>query len=257
MSGRIEQLADGVTLMLGDCRELLPAIGRADHIITDPPYEAHMHASKIGAREIRTDGYDSPKVVDFPSIDGIRSSVTPLLVSACMRWLIIFCTPEGIAPWRDAIEAADARYKRACFWNKPDAAPQFNGQGPAMAAEAFVTAWCGSGHSSWNGGGRRNIFTHLTNQPDRHGAHPTEKPLPLMSEIIQLFTNAGDIVCDPFMGSGSTGVSAVRAGRQFIGIEVNPLYFEVACERISAALQQPDLFISSPRPIKQLGMDLG
>ena len=54
----------------------------------------------------------------------------------------------------------------------------------------------------WNGGGGRNVFTHLTNSSDRHGEHPTEKPVSLMMEIVKKFTNPGDIILDPFMGSG-------------------------------------------------------
>jgi site-specific DNA-methyltransferase (adenine-specific) len=254
LSGRVEHLSDGVTLYLGDCREILPALGRVDAVICDPPYEEHMHNAKAGSRGIRTDGYASPAAVDFPSIAGLRPIVTPLLVDACAGWLLAFCTPEGVAPWRDAIEAAGAKYKRACFWDKPDSTPQLNGQGPAMAVEAFVSAWCGSGHSRWNGGGRRNVFRHITNQPDRDGRHPTEKPIPLMIELVDLFTQSGDLVCDPFMGSGTTGIACVRRNRRFVGIEVDQRYFDIACKRISDALKQPDMFIERPKPAKQEAM---
>jgi site-specific DNA-methyltransferase (adenine-specific) len=259
---RKEVLAEGIELYLGDCREILPTLSKVDHSIFDPPYEAHMHAAKRGEkawgaqRRIRLDGHANPPPVDFASIEGVREAVTPALVEMTVGWLIAFCTPEGIAAWRDAIEAAGARYKRACFWDKPDSAPQFNGQGPAMAVEAFVSAWCGSGFSRWNGGGRRNMFRHLTNQPDRHGGHPTEKPVPLMSEIVSLFTDPDQLILDPFMGSGTTGVSAVRLGRRFVGIEQDPKYFDIACRRIQAALDSPDLFIDPPKPAKQEAMQI-
>jgi site-specific DNA-methyltransferase (adenine-specific) len=257
---RTEHLADGVTLYCGDCREILPTLGKVDAVVTDPPYEAHMHEAKRGekiygsARKIRTDGHANPPPVDFASIDGIRSRAADLMVRASGGWLIVFCTPEGIAPWRDEIEAAKAKYKRACFWYKPDSAPQFNGQGPAMAVEAFVSAWCGSGVSRWNGGGGRNLFVHPTNSPTRHGTHPTEKPVTLMGEIVRLFSNDGDTILDPFMGSGTTGVAAVKLGRKFIGIEIEPKYFDIACRRISEALKQPDMFIERPKPLKQEAM---
>ena len=254
---RVEHLAEGVTLYQGDCRQILPTLGRFDAVVTDPPYEAHMHAAKRGeknygaARRIRIDGHANPPPVDFSSIDGVRENVTPMLVDASSSWLLIFCTPEGIAPWRDEIEKSGARYKRACFWCKPDSAPQFNGQGPAMAVEAFVTAWCGSGKSSWGGGGRRNYFIYPTNNQERHGDHPTEKPCALMRELIELFTIPDAIVIDPFMGSGTTGVAAVKLGRKFTGIEIEPRYFDIACRRISEALKQPDMFIEPPKPAKQ------
>lgn len=232
-----------VTLYRGDCVKIIPHLGAVGAVITDPPYEAHMHNAKAAARgkkvygakrRIRTDGHANPKPVNFKSIDGLREIITPLMVRASTGWLVAFCTPEGIAPWRDAIEAAKGRYKRACFWVKPDAAPQFNGQGPAFAVEAMVTAWCGRGTSRWNGGGRRNYFIHATNQPDRQGDHPTEKPIALMIELIELFTKPGDVILDPFMGSATTVLAALATGRRIIGIESDPKVFRLARARIES-----------------------
>jgi site-specific DNA-methyltransferase (adenine-specific) len=242
----VEQVpGDGVRLFHADCRDIIPMLGLVDHVIFDPPYEKRTHDAKQNARRIRSDGRAVSPALNFDSIEGLREEVTAPLVKLCNGWFGAFCTPEGVAPWRDAIEATGARYKRACIWVKPDASPQFNGQGPAMAAECFVTAWCGAGVSAWNGGGGRNVFTHLTNPSNRHGEHPTEKPISLMSEIIQKFTNPGDVILDPFMGSGSTGVAAVRLGRRFIGVERNARFFTIASERISDALSRPDFFIST------------
>jgi site-specific DNA-methyltransferase (adenine-specific) len=241
-------------LCCADCRDILPTLGPVDSVITDPPYELHMHEAKRGdgaKRRIRLDGHFNPPPLNFASIDGLRETVTKALIDLCGGWFIAFCTPEGVAPWRDAIEATGARYKRACVWVKPDAAPQFNGQGPAMGAEMFVTAWCGEGYSRWNGGGRRNVFTYITNAPDRHGAHPTEKPLALMKEIVSLFTNPGETILDPFMGSGTTGVACAQMGRKFIGIELDQKYFDIACKRIEAAYAQPDMWIERPARSKQ------
>lgn len=254
---RCERLSDSVTLYLGDCLDIIPTLGKVDDVFSDPPYEAHMHAAKRGVkvygsdRRIRIDGHANPPPVDFASIDGVREPAAHLMVKACSGWLLIFCTPEGITPWRDAIEAEGARYKRACFWYKPDSAPQFNGQGPAFAVEAFVTAWCGDGLSKWNGGGRRNLFEHPTNARDRHGVHPTEKPVGLMCELVDLFTQRDALILDPFMGSGTTGVAAVKRGRRFIGIENNPAYFEIACQRIADALARPDMFVPAVPKYRQ------
>lgn len=238
-------LGAAVTIFNADCRAVIPTVGAVDHSIFDPPYERHMHDAKSdGGRSLRTDGGPEFASLDFESIDGLRNVITAPLIERTAGWFIAFCTPEGVAPWRDAIESADGRYKRACIWVKPDSAPQMNGQGPAAGAECFVTAWCGDGYSQWNGGGSRNVFTHRTNQPDRHGEHPTEKPVSLMLEIIQKFTNLGDLILDPFMGAGTTGVAAVRLGRRFIGIEQKREYFDIARERIADALARPDMFIA-------------
>ena len=244
------------TLYEGDCLAVLPTLGKVDAVVTDPPYEAHMHETKSGCRGIRSDGYASPAPLDFASIGDVRESVMPILTEMTEGWLLAFCTPEGIAAWRDEIEKS-ARYKRACFWIKPDSAPQFNGQGPAFAVEPFVTAWCGSGHSRWNGGGRRNHFIHPTNQPSRHGDHPTEKPLSLMLELIEFFTNFDETVCDPFMGSGTTGVACAKLGRKFFGVELQGKYFDIACKRIEDAYKQGDFFIEPPKPkAEQTAFDL-
>lgn len=251
-----EELAEGVELWLGDCTEVLPLIEARGHIISDPPYEESVHRAKDRSNVNRTDGGPALRPLTFDSIEKIRPVVAPMMIERCDGWLIAFCSSEGIAAWRDALEDAGAKYKRACFWHKPDAAPQFNGQGPGYAVEPFVTAWCGSGYSRWNGGGRRNLFEHPTNGRDRDGTHETEKPLSLMGEIVTLFTDRGQLVIDPFMGSGTTGVAAVKSGRRFIGIEKDPDYYATAKRRILAALNQPDLFVPIPKP-EQVSLTAG
>lgn len=232
-----ETFLDGrVQLWRGDCLAVLPLLGEPfDAVIVDPPYEEEMHVAKLSARRVRTDGYASPKPVDFAAIGELRGAMTPLLRERCLGWFLAFCTPEGIAAWRDAIEDSGMRYKRACFWVKPDSAPQFNGQGPAFAVEPFVTAWCGKGMSRWNGGGRRNHFTFPTNDPQRQGDHSTEKPLALMLELVRLFTQPDAIVCDPCMGSGTTIIAAAALGRRAIGIEKDPKHYALARARIESA----------------------
>ncbi len=224
------------TIFRGDCTRIIATLKGIDHIITDAPYEDTMHRAKAAARKrkLRTDGHAEPKPLKFTSIQKLRPIVTPQMVAVCAGWMLVFCTPEGIAPWRDAIEAAGARYKRACFWTKPDAAPQFNGQGPAYAVEPFVSAWCARSVSRWNGGGGKNWFTHPTNPPDRQGDHETEKPLSLMIELIKKFTKPGDVILDPFMGSGTTIMAALATGRRAIGIELDPKVFRLARARIES-----------------------
>lgn len=76
---------------------------------------------------------------------------------------------------------------------------------------------------------------------DERTTHPTQKPVALMSTIVQWITNAGDVVIDPFLGSGTTGVACVQTGRNFIGCEIDAGYFEIARKRIEAAQMQPAL----------------
>lgn len=230
-------------LYLGDCLALnLP---RVDHIITDPPYEASLHDSKNKLeRRLRSDKGPELKGLNFDAIDEIREQVVGL-GSVCDGWFIAFCTVEGTWEWAQAINRSPMKYKRACAWVKPDSTPQLNGQGPAQGYECFVCAWAGTGHAKWNAGGKRGVYTHCVNGRERDGRHPTEKPRRLMAELVADFTMPEQTILDPFMGSGTTGVAAVQAGRNFIGVEMNPEYFQIACERLELAQKQADLFIES------------
>lgn len=226
------------TLYCGDALEIAPTLGRVDHIICDPPYESIMHASKDGMKGlVRPDGSHHWKRLGFEPIDKIRGDVVALGGNVD-GWFIAFCTAEGVGRWADEINASPMKYKRACVWVKPDATPQMNGQGPAMGAEMFVCAWAGKGHARWNAGGKRGVYTHCINGSDRQGEHPTEKPRRLMSEIVADFTKPDEVILDPFAGSGTTGVAAVQLGRNFIGIEKDPRWFNLACQRIEDAQRQ-------------------
>jgi site-specific DNA-methyltransferase (adenine-specific) len=250
---RKEVLAEGVELYLGDCREILPTLGKVDAVISDPPYEADAHRKdrKITGRNRGT----IATAFTFSEIDPIRDEIAARMVEASNGWVLTFCMAEGVAPWRDAFEAAGAKYKRAMVWIKPDAMPQFNGQGPAAGFESITAVWCGSGYSRWNGGGRPGTFYHNKNTGGKH-EHETQKPVPLMSELVQLFSNRGELVCDPFMGSGTTGIAAVKLGRRFCGVEINDAYFDLACRRVQSALDAPDMFVEAPKPAKQEALEL-
>lgn len=241
------------TLILGNCLEVMPQIGEVDHAIFDGPYEAFMHDAKNSGRTPnRTDKGADLKELDFASIDEIRDDVVRLCEPLTQGWFISFCTSEGVARWADAINASKMKYKRACVWIKPDSTPQLNGQGPAQGAEHFVTAWCGKGYAKWNAGGKRGVYTHFVNPPDRHGGHPTEKPWRLFAELMRDFTNPGDMILDPFMGSGTTLVAAAKTGRRAIGIEMNPKYFAMACDRVRDSYSQGDMFVAPPeRAVQQ------
>ncbi len=251
---RIETLAEGITLHLGNCLDALPSLGRVDHVMADAPYEKEAH--KTGRKTRASVKLGINVDLDFEAItEEMRTSVSRLTVKMCDGWAIFFCQAEAVTPWRDAIEEAGGKYKRTMIWVKPDSTPQLNGQMPAPGYESMPLAWCGVGHSHWNGGGRRGVFTHLTNQQDREGTHPTEKPIPLMVELVRLFSQPGQLICDPFMGSGTTGVACVKTGRRFVGIEMDERYFDLSCRRIEKALSAPDMFIEAPKAT-QVRLDL-
>lgn len=241
---RIEVIGDA-TLYLGDSLEIMPAL-RADHVIGDPPYEATLHDSKNKLQtRLRSDKGPDLKGLDFEAIDSIRSEVVRIASDVCGGWFIAFCTVEGTHPWAAEINASPMKYKRACIWIKPDSTPQLNGQGPAQGYECFVSAWNGQGHAKWNSGGKRGVYTHCVNT-NRHGGHPTEKPVALMAEILTDFTNAGQTILDPFMGSGTTGIACLHLRRKFIGIEKDPKYFDLACRRIEQVSRNLPIMMDEP-----------
>lgn len=233
-------------LLLGDCLEILPTLGKVDHVISDPPYEDELH--KAMGRIRRNDGRVMVDDLGFEGVNTDRASIVKEIVAVSSGWAILFTLAEGVRAWRDELQACAAKYDTCIAWIKPDSTPRMNGQGPARGFECAVTAWCGTGYRKWNSGGKRGVYTYLTNNRERDGRHPTEKPIGLMSEILADFTALGQLVCDPFMGSGTTGISCARLGRRFVGIERDETHFETACERIQDAVDRPDLFIAPREP---------
>jgi site-specific DNA-methyltransferase (adenine-specific) len=259
MTYKRKEIIGDCTLYLGDCLDVMPLLDKVSHIISDPPYESLLHDSKnsMARRRIRTDGRNELRSLDFSSIDSIRERFVEISENLCQGWFIVFCTIEGVSKWADFINPSTLKYKRACVWIKPDSTPQLNGQGPAQGCECFVCSWAGQGVAKWNGGGKRGVYTHLTNPPERDHRHPTEKPIKLFMELLSDFTNKNETILDPFMGSGTTGVACAKLGRKFIGIELDEGYFNIACERIKKAYDQPDLFIELPQVMKQEDLLLG
>ena len=215
------------TLYCGDCMEILRSaiLGNyvVDHIITDPPYGEQTHK---GART----GTEKDILINFDSIDDeYFMEFCGLSTALAQRWVVMTCE------WRHAakLEESGLPLIRLGVWHKPNGAPQFTGDRPGTGWEA-VAMLHRKGKKRWNGGGHHAVWTYNKVETE----HPTGKPLALLRKWVQQFTDKGEVVCDPFMGSGSTGVAAVDMGRRFIGIEIDRKYFEIACERIHRAQLQ-------------------
>lgn len=229
MSERVE--GDGWTMILGDCREVMASIGEVDHAITDPPYDARTHkgAACVSTDRIADGGSGESFGVGFESLDD-ASALARALVGSARRWAIAFCTLEQIAHYQAG--AGDA-WVRAGVWDRVNPAPQITGDRPGQAVDA-IAIMHRPGRKRWNGGGTAGIWRHAAPRGrDRHG-HPTQKPIPLMIELVEDFTDHGDLVLDPFAGSGTTGVACLRTGRRFVGVERKREYFDVAVARLRA-----------------------
>jgi site-specific DNA-methyltransferase (adenine-specific) len=223
-------------LHLGDCLD--PVTGLAsladksvDAVVTDPPYSETTHA---GAR--------SHKDIDAKSVDFSSFTVEQLFESMAVvgrvarRWVI------ATIDWRhmhllDSSPPHGLRFVRFGLWVKPNGAPQFTGDRPAVGWEAIAILHAAGGRMRWNGGGDRSIFTRNV----EHGDHPTQKPVLLLEDFVRLFTDPGETILDPFAGSGTTGVAAIRLGRNFIGWEKDPKYHAIALKRLNAAREQLEL----------------
>jgi site-specific DNA-methyltransferase (adenine-specific) len=250
-----EERIGGQRLILGDCLSVMPLLGKVDAVVTDPPYEDELNAAMGRLGRLRNDGADWPSVTDgtlrFTGVNADRDAIAKHMVAASEGWVIAFSLAEGVRAWRDVLQSAGAKYDTCLAWVKPDSAPRFNGQGAARGFECAVTAWAGKGHKRWNSGGKRGVYTHCVNV-GRIGGHPTEKPISLMVEILSDYTQPGQIILDPFMGSGTTLVACQKMGRAGIGIEIDPDYFAIACKRIDEAARQPDMFVeAAPRPVQE------
>lgn len=138
----------------------------------------------------------------------------------------------------DAGEAAGLQGCHTFYWTKPDPPPTPR---PNFASAVEVGVYLiKPGQRTWNGGGfHRNAFeSPLAHKADGAGMyrfHPTQKPVAVMAWLIEAMTNPGDLVVDPFCGSGTTGVAALRLGRRFLGIEIDPAFAATASERCAAA----------------------
>jgi DNA modification methylase len=219
---------DAVTLYCGNARELVPQLDDVDHVITDPPYDVHTHQS---ARSGYRKGVVLRLAIDFAPLDIGR--VAPMLLRVSRRWVVCFCSLEMLGTYRDV--AGDA-WVRAGFWRRTDGAPQFTGDRPGQPGEALAICHR-AGRKRWNGGGRHGYYEFGVERRDGR-LHPTQKPEALMLAILSDFTDPGDVVLDPFAGSGTTLVACKRLGRRAIGIEMDRRY----CDAIVSRLRQAALF---------------
>lgn len=229
---RVERIGDAI-LHLGDCREVMagfPPCLRVDAVITDPPYGINEAAGKNKSRT------NLAVAKDYGNDDWDAAPPAPELMARILeigRWHAIFGGNYFALP------------PSSCWlvWDK------LNGDNDFADCELAWTNWPKAVRRiqwRWNG---------MIRQGSEERFHPTQKPLQVMGWVIDLCPKA-DTILDPFMGSGTTGVVAVERRRQFIGIEREPKYFDIACRRIEQAYKQRPLFEAEPpRKPEQLGLE--
>ena len=244
---RVEHIGTA-TLYLGDCREILAGIGTVDCVVTDPPYAVSVAGAKnAGPRGTRRLDFFAGDT-DWPAMNIMVGEAWALAIGCAPAVAMAWCGHRQVGFINDTLEAAGYATK-AMFWQKKCPAPAAPGAGFCSAVEICVYGY--KPGRPWNGGQYDwNIYTADSYRQGQPGKvdHPTQKPENLIVWQIQRLTNYADIVLDPFMGSGTTGVACARLGRRFIGIEIEPRYFDIACRRIEQAQQQQDLFVQELPP---------
>ena len=237
-----------VRLYLADCNEVMPALSDVGVIITDPPYgDVNTHRKHVSTVRFHTgnskfvpgtDGFAAENL----GFDGITLGqmvrLSETFVAMAKRWVVMTCD------WKYAHALPDLI--RLGVWRKRDGAPQFTGDRPGTGWEA-VAILHRPGKKRWNGGGRHAFWDVPRGAKPEH---PTQKPLDLIEAFVADFSDREELILDPFMGSGTTGVAAVRFGRRFVGIEKNQEHFETAKRRISEELHAMKSSLFDPVPYR-------
>lgn len=202
-----EETIGACRLILGDCRELLPTLGRVDAVVTDPPYGIGIANNPVRQKHER-------KAWDAAPPDG---TVFADLMAISDQQII----------WGGNYFGLPASQ---CFliWDK--------GQPQDFSLAMCEMAWFSKKMPAkmW----RQSVLSY-----DKE--HPTQKPDALMRWCLGFLPDC-DLILDPFMGSGTTLVACAKLGRRGIGIEIEPKYFDIACRRVEQAYRQSDLFITQP-----------
>ena len=210
---RVEHIGRA-TLYLGDCREILPTLGAIDCIVTDPPYGMAFRSNHRAEKHDAIANDDTDELLRW--VCSLQVTHSAYIFS---RWDNIFSAPKprSLVTWvKNNWSMGDLEHEHA-------------------RQTEVALFYPGPGHDFPRG--RPADVIRAPRTGNEH--HPTEKPVQLMRAFIEWTRGT---VLDPFMGSGSTGCAAVAMGRDFIGIELNPTYFDTACRRIEAAQRQGNLF---------------
>jgi site-specific DNA-methyltransferase (adenine-specific) len=254
------------TLYLGDCRDVLPTLGKVDAVVTSPPYdnlreyEGQEPLDCLPVIALISDCLDDGGVCMWNVADatingsetgtsfrqalhamqcGLRLHDTMIYIRENVsfpesiryfpgfEYMFVFSKgrPRTFNPIKDRINKWRGTVMHGTDRQPDGSTKQISGKGKVI--ETY--------------GMRFNYWLLTNNAPDT--GHPAPMPYAMAEGHITSWTNPGETILDPFMGSGTTGVAAVQMGRDFIGIEREPKYFEIALRRIEDAQRQGDLFI--------------
>jgi DNA modification methylase len=222
---RKEVLAEGVEIWLGDCREVLPLVGKVDAVVTDPPYGLGDKWQGGGGASKTSWTFDPLEAKEWDQEAPAYVASLPLLADEVVIWGGNYFSLPLSRCW--------------LVWDKKQ-------------PDTWTTGQCELAWTSLDRPVRAFRFAQCEQASEGPKYHPTQKPLSLMVWCLKWIN--GNIILDPFMGSGTTGVACVNLGRKFIGIEREPRYFDIARRRLTDALSRPRLPLPEPVHVKQEAM---
>lgn len=258
---RTETIAEGVTLHLGDCREILPTLGMIDAVVTSPPYNLGSKNWDFGGegRQGRRAGIGYRDDLPHDQYVEQQIDVLNLCHKSCRTGASLFYnhkvrTKNGkvIHPYEWLSQSAWSvrqeiiwdrgnthNFEPSLFWNIDERIWWLTNGKPALGGAVGLP-------SIWRIWG-----------PVPNTEHPAPFRVELPYQCLQsLRAPPGILVLDPYCGSGTTGEAALKLGHRFVGIEIEPKYFDIACKRLTSALNQRDMFVEKPAPAKQEAFEI-
>ncbi len=206
-----------------------------DLICTDPPYNLSGYSTGNINMSWRSDFNNDLATWDLVHFNPSEWLAPFRRVLKPTGTIFAFTSYNMLGKWHEIFDPAFDTFQFV-VWHKTNPAPKLYRAGFLNSCELIVAMW-DKGHV-WNFG-KQNEMHNFIESPAcggkerlKHPKHPTQKPLAVLRRLVQWATNPGDLVLDPFMGVGSTGVAALELGRQFTGIELDRSYYDAALIRL-------------------------
>ena len=249
-------------LLLGDCLKILPTFkdNSVDLLLVDLPYgTTACKWDSIIPLDKLWEQYNRICKEDAAMVFTAAQPFTTILAASNLsnfRYEWIWEKPQGTNPMNAKVMPLKSHENILVFYRKkPVYNPQmwystpYSGFSSDTSKIGEVYGEAQSKHRD-NPDGSRYPKTVLKYKQEK-GLHPTQKPVDLMEYLIKTYTNPGDVVLDNTMGSGSTGVAATRCGREFIGIEMDSKYYEIAKERIESTVPVEEVAQGTQNPLEE------
>ena len=230
--------APNYKLIKGDCFDYFDRIedNSVDLILTDPPYNIAQYSTGNIDLPGRTPLNNDLGDWDLIPIDPAKTVGAFKRILKPSGNIFIFTSYNLLGKWHEAFDTEFDTFQYF-IWHKTNPAPKIFKNGFLNSCEMIVCLW-NKGHK-WNFSNQREMHNFFESpicmRPERlsNPKHPAQKPIAVLEHLLKLASNEGDVVFDPFMGVGSTGIAALKNSRKFVGVEIRNDYFEATVQRIS------------------------